>query len=263
MKISHECPLDLLDLSLTFNDYQYLLPHYWEKYPKYKEFFINYRNKKDSFIIMDNGLFEGGVLPQEKLVEIIQEIKPNIFILPDAWNDSKVTLGYAEKWINETILPSNVKPMIVLQGKSIFELDQMVSDSWKLGIRHFSFNHSSEAYNKVFPHENELISKMMGRIITFRELMDRDLFDDLKRSYIHFLGVNLPQEVYLLGNLKKYITSIDTSNPILVGAVGNRYETLGIDFKPKEKIEKFMEEDLASKIENIIFNVGLFKKWSI
>lgn len=262
MRISHETPLDFLDLSLTFNDYQYCLPHYWEKYPKYKEFFLKYRKMKNSFVFLDNGLFEGGVFPEEKLLEIINELKPDIFIIPDTWNNSYKTFEAAEYWSNLGLDPK-IRLMVVVQGTNLTEFEQLIHDSQKIGIKHFGFNHSSTAYSKVFSHSDPLISKMMGRIIMLNNLFEMDVFDDLKKCYLHLLGVNLPQEMFLLGNIKKYFSSIDTSNPILVGALGKRYNEMGINFKPEQKIEAFMEEDLASKIDDIIFNVNLFKKFTI
>jgi hypothetical protein len=259
MKISHETPLDLLDVSTTFNDYQYLLPHYWEKYPKYKEFFLKYRKTKDSFIIMDNGLFEGGVFPEEKLLEIINEIKPDIFIVPDAWNDFNVTWKNAIDWIDKAkFFPKETKLMVVAQGNYKNQL-KWYFDLYERGIKHFAFNHSSIAYKSEYNHKDELISKTIGRIMVLDEILD-EYTDD---CYIHLLGVNLPQElIYMSDNIKNKINSIDTSNPILVGALGKKYGEMGINFKPTEKIEKFMEEDLSSKIENIIFNVGIFRSWA-
>ena len=144
MLISHEVPLSLLDTSLTFNDYDYLLPHYYVKYPKYKEFYLKSR-EKDRFIIMDNGLFEGGVFPEEKLLEIIKEIEPNIFIVPDAWNNNYTTFNNAKYWMDEMKfkLPTKTELMMVLQGQSFSDIDMLLWDSIKLGYKHFGLNHSS------------------------------------------------------------------------------------------------------------------------
>jgi len=217
MKISHEVPLDLLDTSLTFNDYDYLLPHYYIKYPKYKEFYLKSR-EKGRFIIMDNGLFEGGVLPEEDLINIINEIKPDIFIIPDVWNNTVLTVDNAERWNNNVKpnLPSETNLMVVLQGKSYDQLQECLHVCMNGGIKHFGLNHSSLAYSEVFYHPNSLISKTMGRIITLNKLLDEDIFDKFKKCYIHLLGLNLPQELLYINN-KEYIASVDTSNPIING----------------------------------------------
>jgi hypothetical protein len=59
----------------------------------------------------------------------------------------------------------------------------------------------------------------------------------------------------------KFVKSVDTSNPILVGAEGVRYTNSGLTFKPKEKLEHYFEMDLDSKLEDIIFNVNKFKSF--
>lgn len=55
IKISHEVPLCLLEEAHLINDYQYCLPHLIDKYPKYKQFFLDY-GRNGGFTIMDNGL---------------------------------------------------------------------------------------------------------------------------------------------------------------------------------------------------------------
>jgi hypothetical protein len=59
----------------------------------------------------------------------------------------------------------------------------------------------------------------------------------------------------------KFIKSVDTSNPILVGAENQRYTDSGIPWKPKEKLEHYFEKDLSGQIEDIIFNVQMFKSF--
>ena len=39
VKISHEVPLQLLEESKQFNDYDYCLPHLLDQYPKYEAYF--------------------------------------------------------------------------------------------------------------------------------------------------------------------------------------------------------------------------------
>ena len=59
----------------------------------------------------------------------------------------------------------------------------------------------------------------------------------------------------------KFIKSVDTSNPILVGAEGKRYSDSGLSWKPKEKLEYYFEKDLSGQIEDIIFNVNRFRSF--
>jgi hypothetical protein len=76
--------------------------------------------------------------------------------------------------------------------------------------------------------------------------------------YIHLLGCSLPQEfMYYEGY--DFIKSVDTSNPILVGATKNTYNRFGMLTKPKSKMEKYFYEDLMPNINEINENVKTFK----
>jgi hypothetical protein len=261
IKISHEVPLDLLDNSPTFNDYDYCLPTYFLKYEKYREYFLKAR-EKGRFIILDNGLFEGDVFTDNQLFRIIEEVQPNIFIVPDAWNDMRLTKANAAKWKEEYYnkVPKTTELMVVLQGKNYLELQDLYTACYyRHHYTHFGFNHSSIAYDNVYPHSNPMISKMMGRIEVFKRMIVDDTLIK-ETGYHHFLGCSSPQEMYLLDNCsKKYINSVDTSNPILWGIKGIKYSDRIIS-KPKEKIDEFMEENLSEHYNDIIFNINEFKK---
>ena len=88
MNISHELPLSLLENSKSWNDYEYLLPCFVDKYDEYRLHFQKARLNK-RFIIMDNSLFEGYVHTTEDLLSKIEWLQPDIFIVPDAWNDAE------------------------------------------------------------------------------------------------------------------------------------------------------------------------------
>ena len=98
MKISHELPLSLMHHAYEFNDYDYCLPQLIDQYDQYRIFFQKSRLDK-RFIIMDNGLFEGVTHTTEDLLEKINLVRPDIFIVPDAWNDATTTIRNAKSWM--------------------------------------------------------------------------------------------------------------------------------------------------------------------
>jgi hypothetical protein len=262
MKISHELPLGLMHYGYEWNDYDYCLPHLIDQYEQYKLYFQKARND-NRFIIMDNGLFEGVVHTTEDLLSKIELFKPNIFIVPDAWNDHALTLVNAKIWMNnyKPNLPEGVELMAVCQGKTISDLIATYQILLDLGYKHIAFNHSSIAYQdhySVIGKEKPLLAAMYGRMEFIRQLVQKDIID--KNAYHHLLGASLPQE-YMCYSDWDFIKSGDTSNPILVGAEGIRYEANGINWKPKEKLEFYFEKDLSGKIDDIIFNVQKFKEY--
>jgi hypothetical protein len=261
LKISHEVPLCFLKESLEWNDYQYVLPHLTDQYPQYKTHMLEYREKPGSFIICDNGLFEGVTHTTEDLLEKINLIKPNIFIVPDAWNDATTTLVNAKSWIinYKQYLPKETNLMAVCQGKTMGELITTYQTLVDLGYTHIAFNHSSIAYEKEYESSIPKLKKQMyGRMELIRRLVEKNTIR--KDIYHHLLGCSLPQE-FMSYKDWPFIKSVDTSNPILVGAEGVRYHDSGINFKPEHKLEYYFEKNLEDKIEDIKFNVQRFKSF--
>jgi hypothetical protein len=83
-----------------------------------------------------------------------------------------------------------------------------------------------------------------------------------ENHYLHLLGCSTPQEfTYYRDNCPNLINSVDTSNPIITGILGQRYSDMGLLTKPENKIEEFMEKDLAPQLEDITFNINKFKEF--
>ena len=259
MKISHELPLGLMHNSYKWNDYDYALPHLIDKYDQYRIFFQKARLDK-RFVIMDNGLFEGVFHTVQDLLEKINLIRPNIFIVPDAWNDSVTTVRSAKHWmINfKADLPKGVELMAVCQGKDMTELITTYQTLVDLGYTHIAFNHSSIAYQQEYIGMDSLKAAMYGRMEFIRRLVQSGTIRET--YYHHLLGCSLPQEFMSYGDWK-FIKSVDTSNPILVGAEGGKYTNSGMTWKPKEKLEHYFEMNLEDKMENITFNVNKFRSF--
>jgi hypothetical protein len=261
MKVSHELPLGLMHHGYEWNDIDYCLPHLIDQYEQYKLYFQ--KSKLDKrFIIMDNGLFEGVEHTTEDLIEKINLIIPDVFIVPDAWNDSAATLVNAKEWMNnhKQQLPEGVNLMAVCQGESLGELISTYQTLLDLGYTHIAFNHSSAAYQTMYPNLDldPLTAQMYGRMELVRRLVAENIIN--RRVYHHLLGCSLPQEFMSYKNWP-FIQSCDTSNPILVGAEGEKYTDSGLNWKPKEKLEHYFEKDLSGQIEDIIFNVNKFKQF--
>jgi len=254
MKVSHEVPLDLLSWSKTVNDYEYILPYFYLRYPEYKAFYHQCK-EEGRFSILDNGLFEGETYTTDALLDLIKLLTPNVFIIPDEWNDWSKTYEHAQEWIKlKEQLPINTNLMVVLQGETFEEIRRLYKFSYGLGYRYFALNHSSIAYNKLFPHKNRLVSKMMGRIQTVH-LFSQIVTDDV---YFHLLGASLPQE-FMYYDGYDFLKSVDTSNPILVGANKKTYDKFGMLTKPKDKMEIFFEQDMLPNMNFITENVKEFR----
>lgn len=262
MKISHELPNTLLHYSYEWNDYDYCLPIFLDKYEQYNLFFE--KAKKDNrFIIMDNSLFEGYVHTSEDLVSKINKFEPDIFIVPDEWNNSINTIRNAKSWmINyKKYLPEKTNLMAVLQGESIGELLITYQTLVDLGYKHIAINHSSKAYENLFRNNIHPLQKQMyGRFYLINQLIEEEVIN--KNYYHHLLGCSLPQELKFYNSKENYfIKSVDTSSPIINGSLRIKYTDNGLSDKPRTKIEELFNKDLSGQLEDIIFNVKKFKEY--
>ena len=117
VKVSHEVPLQLLEESKQFNDYDYCLPHLLDQYKAYKDYF--YQAKKEGrYIIMDNSLHElGEAYDTSRLLYWISELEPDEFIVPDVWENGHYSVRNAKAW-SAVEMPDNTTKVAVVQGKS-------------------------------------------------------------------------------------------------------------------------------------------------
>jgi len=260
MKVSHELPLCLLDKSKEWNDYEFCLPTYWFKSEPYKEYYKN--AKKDGrFIIADNGLFEGDSFTEQQLIEFINELQPDIFVIPDVWNDALLSLENAKHWVNiKNSLPETTKLMAVIQCTD-YEIGSSLYKRYvDLGVEAIAFNHSSTAYQDFFPHENLSVSKMMGRIYFINQLKKNNIIQN--HIHHHMLGTSNFLEFRAYQNPQySFIKTIDTSNPIIFGLKELKYTFDNCWNKPEEKIEVWFNKKTNNRqLECIEFNIKEFKK---
>ena len=254
MKVSHEVPIAYLEASLEFNNYDYLLPHLYDKHEGYKEFFNTNPNR---YVIMDNSLHELGVpYSKGRMISIIEDIKPNEFIIPDAWEDAIKSMRNAKEW-SFIELPENVTKVAVVQDKSLHEVIKCYQTYKYLGYTKIAFSYGASYYNEVFPHPNKDVGKALGRQLVISKMIDMGLIGNSDR--IHLLGCSLPQEFLYYKDIKQ-IESIDTSNPIMAAFDGESYKNWGLDSKPKTKIDEVIDTEFNSDIFNVIkHNTTFFK----
>lgn len=262
IKVSHELPLCFQHYSAVLNDYEFCLPTYWFKSEEYKQYFKEAK-LKGRFIIADNGLFEGDSFTEQQLIDFVNELRPDIFVIPDVWNDAKHSYKNAKHWQKEIrqYLPSETKLMAVVQCTDFKIGSNLYEDYIDLGIKCIAFNHSSSAYKDFFPHENISVSKMMGRIYFINQLKAHNKIN--KDVHHHLLGCAIPDEFKYYGPGYEFIKTLDTSNPVVWACKGVNYGDLTTSLeKPVEKIEEFFDKDLDFRTESLIFNnIRKFKSY--
>lgn len=257
--ISHESPLQLLEKSKEYNDYQYILPYFYKRYPEYKYFMDNY----DGLKYCDNGLFEGETYTIQEQIQLIKETKCNLYIVQDTWNNSIQTLKDAKYWMGlkkSGVLEPELNLMVVLQGTSFSEIELLYQQCVDLGYKHFAFNHSSIAYqNDINSLEGEILKAKVGRIQLIKRLWEKNIIKEY--HWIHLLGAtDITEFNYYNQGLPNVVNSIDTSSPIIKGIEGELYDDTTMKLKSKYKMEKYFDKEVdPQQLDYILKNIKIFK----
>ena len=259
VKVSHELPNNMLHMSKDINDYEYCLPHLLDWGEDYKNHFL--QAKKDGrYIIMDNSLHElGEAYAKDRLIHWIRVLGPDEFIVPDVWENQIATIANAEKWIRIPVMTTKVA---VVQAKSFEEAVACYVSLKYIGYQKVAFSYGAQYYNDLFPHPNKFVGKMMGRIMVIHKMWEMGIIE--KTDKIHLLGCALPQEFAYYKKLMGLgvIESLDTSNPIIHGLKGIKYEHYGLKEKDSTKIDQLEEIEITSDVlYNINHNLIKFKQF--
>ena len=247
----------MLDKSFEINDYEYCLPHLLDQNEAYRKHFEDAK-ESGSYIIMDNSLHElGKAYDTDRLLHWINHLEPNEFIVPDVWQDQTATLVNAKRWISVE-LPENTTKVAVVQAQSYHEAFECYNILKMQGYQKIAFSYGADWYAEEFPHPNNLVGKMMGRIMTISKMYKSGLIG--KSDRVHLLGCALPQEFGYYADFP-FIESIDTSNPIIHGLQGVKYNSLGLLNKESIKIDQIDKEINTDILYNINHNLIQFKQF--
>jgi len=258
IKVSHEVPLCLLEQSLQFNDYDYCLPHLMDKYEEYKNFFLKSK-ENGRHIMMDNSLHELGTpYSKDRLLYWLQVLKPNEFFVPDYWEDKTQSVVSAKEWIQIQNGFPHIEFIAVVQANSIAEAAECYQTYKDLGYKKIAFSYGASYYNEICPHPNKALGKAIGRIQVLSKLQDMTIIHP--NDQVHLLGCSVPQEFGWYKDFS-YIKSIDTSNPVMAGIQGLRYNANGLYVKPAVNMNECFEISTDEiDIELVNFNIKQFKQ---
>lgn len=257
IRIAHEAPLSIFDKVQAMTDYDYALVHLFEENEEYFNKFLQAK-KKGREIILDNSIFElGEAFDAKKYVEWIEKLQPDWYIIPDVLEDYDNTMNNFFSFIDEyPDLPG--KAIAVPQGKTYEEFIACYSELAsnpkveKIGI---SFDFSF--YESITPAANKWLSMMSGRWKTLI-LMATDGDINYRKPH-HLLGCSLPQEFKLYKDWS-WIDSVDTSNPVVHGLKGIRYNgEHGLNEKESVKLFTMIDDDVLEHWDDIEYNIEQFR----
>lgn len=258
IKIAHEAPIAIFNHIQVRTDYDYALVHLFEENAIYLDVFENAK-RAGREIILDNSIFElGHSFDAEKFATWINVLRPTWYIIPDVLESYEGTIEKLNEWkvVYKNLVPG--KSIGVVQGKTYEEIvdcyKQLADVVDKIAI---SFDYS--LFNEWFPAEKTIYhTYMKGRQKLIAMLVDDKVIDESLPH--HLLGCGLPQEFKNYRGLM-FIDSVDTSNPVVAGIKGLRYNgTDGLEDKPSQKLFTMINEiPTQEQIHDIINNVEIFR----
>jgi hypothetical protein len=256
--VSHESPISMLESSIAYNDYDYALVHLFEKYPNYYDYFkLAVARGRD--VLLDNSIFElGKAFEADKFANYVNELKPSYYIVPDVLEDGYQTVKNFSEFVGKYNLPG--ARIGAVQGKCYDEL----VDCYKYMSEYadyiaISFDFSY--YLITGTGKTKLERWCSGRQKFINDLIQDGLWNWSKPH--HLLGCSLAKEFSYYVNENIYnIRSCDTSNPIVAGIEGLRYNgDLGLQDKPQVKLADLIDTTLTdTQLENVYYNVSKFKQ---
>ena len=266
IKVSHECPISILDKSSEISDFDYCLVHLTESHPAYYDYFKRARETYGREVLLDNSIFElGHAFDSDKFEKAALDLKPNMFIVPDVLEDSDATiLSYAD-WlttgrINNIKQSCTTKAIGAVQGKTWSELVRcykFMSDNADMIAISFDFSY----YLITGQGKTDLEKFSSGRQRFIHQLIDEGIWNWNKPH--HLLGCSLAREFRYYVDKNIYnIVSCDTSNPIVAALHNLEYDAdYGLQTKPKTKLADLIDSTLTKDQMDILdYNTKMFKK---
>lgn len=258
IKVSHESPISLLEKSEFYNDYQYGLCHLF-KDPAYYEYFRSYKDG-GGYVLLDNSLFElEKPFSLSEFAKIVKDFQPDEYIIPDSLDNTQETITNVILWKKYLDIPG--KAIGVVQGSTWKELE----DCFKFLSEEPTIKKIAISFNSIpfgsKQNENYAIDCGINRYA----FLLKQWADGRMKKPLHLLGCSLPQEFkyYLDCPFRDYIDSVDTSNPVLHGMMGLKYDAVrGLINKVSTKMNDLMHEDVdETQLETIYYNALAFRRY--
>lgn len=266
MLIAHESPKSIMNYVQSLTDYDYCLVHLLEQSEEYLNYFLECP-KKGRKIIMDCSLFElGSAFDPAKYFHWLLRIQPDEYIIPDVWQDATANmLSFYEFESNFDLKALRGLKIGVLQGRNYNDFEKvynfMVKKADKIAIS-FGYDYYLEHFLEENPPYNTKASAYArGRLFLINELLKRNVINKLKPH--HLLGCGSPLEfsLYKSDPNFSFITSIDTSHPVMSGLFEKDYEDgESVSNKIETKMVDVFDQEVSQKQLNLILkNIRIFR----
>lgn len=271
MKTNSELPLCLLGQNNDLNQYDFVLFHLYISNKDYRNY---YRNQRTLFpgrlMILDNSAYEffvkGEELDLDKYFDVICELKPDMYILPDVLMNKEKTLSGVEEFLNKygvRVLEKSPmsRPLAVVQGNSYLEFSECLLRYSYWGITRIAIPFHNSFLKEVGMavkaniqerflnwHNTTMVTDdmlyAMGRVKLVHDM--REALN--KFEHVHLLGSHDPFEK----TFYDWVDTMDTGYPVKCAIAG--YEFGKEPHKPEVIIDEFLDKDLDKECKKLIKN---------
>lgn len=277
VKINCELPLDVLQNNILLNDYDFVLFHLYISNDKYREYYNALRKTNPQrLMILDNSAYEfyvkGGKLDINEYVRVIEELRPDYYILPDVLMDQRSTLNGVNEFIDNYTIQCSAKPLAVIQGVTEEEMLECAEIYKQKGLNNICIPFHNSFYKDI-PRDPDLENTFADayKLDSLDELTEDmkyamgrvqfivNNYEKLRRfNYVHMLGSHCPFEKFFYKD--SFVTSMDTGYPVKLAI---KHIMLG---KEKEKPDMIIDEFFEKKIPFadymfIYANIKIFKNY--
>lgn len=268
MKHGIICPVAYLEKFATKSNFHLVLPHLFEKFPKYKEFYKE-RAREGDFIICDNSLFELGKCMDYKIVlEKAEEINASVVVGPEVFGSYAQNLRLIYEFLEwKDKIGSKMKVLGIAQGKNSDEIFE--------SFLHLNSIDGIDYLGLPFMLDYEEENTFGIKSLTLRRVLNRWHLTfliasvsisesiDIKPTHLFGLSDALELQKYKNPDLYSWIFSNDSSSAFVHGYNLIRYADRGL---PREKIEQKVDfglnEELTSQQETFIeYNIDKILSW--
>lgn len=242
--ISHEVPRNLLEQSRAYNDYDYAFAHLYND----PDFYLFYKESTElgRKVLLDNSAFELGSGIFDTFGDIVVDLKPTWYVVPDVRHDGSATIESYERFI-KTFPDLPGIAICAVQGDTF----EALADCYKFMIektKKIAIPFDSKGYDQTL--------KPWERRPAFLEKLSAMPF--WKDNPMHLFGTYAAKEFLSPVYRSVKFETVDTSNPVTAAAEGWRYGEYGIE--RKSNIKLMMGEVPHIDPELLKYNIGVFRR---
>ena len=266
IEVSHESPISILEHSKQYNDYGYALVHLFETHPEYYDWFANMSHNSDTPVLLDNSIFElKKAFDPKKYATWIDKLQPNWYIVPDVLESAPDTIQKWKDWDMKYNDNTDALRIGVVQGKDWNDLVRCYN-FMKDRADYIAISFDYSYYQCTGFVEDDWASEKLMKFCSGRKRFIQQLIDEGYWCWDkphHLLGCSLAKEFkYYINNNIYNIKSVDTSNPVVAGIKGIRYnDDMGLCNKPSTLLADLIDHQVNDdELEIINYNTRSFKK---